>query len=73
MGGLTGSCVDHIGRKNVLIGGIAVALIGSIIIAAAQNMAAVLVGSAMQAGHKATSSLSWQRFFLVVSAVLVKP
>jgi len=48
--GLTGGCADHVGRKNVLIGGILVAFVGSIVIAAAQTMAAVLVGAAMQAG-----------------------
>ncbi|KAK0347944.1 hypothetical protein LTR02_001328 [Friedmanniomyces endolithicus] len=48
--GLTAGCADHVGRKVVLIGGITVAFVGSVIIAAAQNMASVLVGAAMQAG-----------------------
>ncbi|KAK0354529.1 hypothetical protein LTR91_005910 [Friedmanniomyces endolithicus] len=48
--GLTAGCADHVGRKNVLIGGITVAFVGSVVIAAAQNMASVLVGAAMQAG-----------------------
>ncbi len=55
--GLTAGCADHVGRKNVLIGGITVAFVGSVVIAAAQNMASVLVGAAMQAGLFVRASL----------------
>ena len=50
LAGLTGACADHIGRKNILIGGILIAFVGAIMMAAAQNMATVLAGAAMQAG-----------------------
>ena len=48
--GLIGACSDLVGRKWVLIGGITLALIGSILLACAQNMAMVLVGAGFQSG-----------------------
>lgn len=50
VGGLVGSCSDRIGRKNILLGGLAVACLGDIVVASAQNIGSVLVGAAMSSG-----------------------
>ena len=48
--GLLGTCSDKIGRKRILIGGFVLACIGNIIVAAAPNPGAVLVGDALVSG-----------------------
>lgn len=65
-GGLVGSCSDKVGRKNILLGGIALAMIGTILIAAAQNIAMVLVGAGMTAGIFANQG----NFFSIPAEVL---
>lgn len=48
--GLVDSCSDQVGRKNILLAGHTLAMIGTILIAVAQNIAMVLIGAGMTAG-----------------------
>lgn len=50
LGGLVGSCSDTVGRKNILLIGLAIACIGDIVVATSQSSGAAIAGAAMSAG-----------------------
>jgi MFS family permease len=66
LGRVVGAMADHVGRKYLLMFGFSVACVGSIIMASAPNMTAVLVGAGLQPGLL----LNQANFFSIVAELL---